>query len=45
MWRRILARELKTIAEGRTPKKWQRPSADVLPIVDVNLRGGGGSHP
>jgi 5,5'-dehydrodivanillate O-demethylase len=32
-WRRILERELRTIAAGDTPKKWQRPPEDVIPIV------------
>ncbi len=32
-WRRILARELRTIAEGGTPKKWSPLSADVNPVM------------
>ncbi len=37
LWRRILARELRLIAEGRQPKKWQRPSADVIPVIGANI--------
>ena len=33
LWRRILQRELETIAAGGTPKKWQRAPDDVLPTV------------
>jgi 5,5'-dehydrodivanillate O-demethylase len=33
LWRRILERELRTIAGGGTPKKWQRAPAAVIPIV------------
>lgn len=33
LWRRILQRELETIAAGGTAKKWQRPPADVVPTV------------
>jgi hypothetical protein len=33
VWRRILERELETIAAGDTPKTWQRPPDDVIPIV------------
>jgi 5,5'-dehydrodivanillate O-demethylase len=33
LWRRILERELRTIADGGTPKKWQRAPADIVPIV------------
>lgn len=32
-WRRILERELKIIAAGGTPKKWQRPPDDLLPSL------------
>ena len=32
-WRRILARELRTIAEGGTPKRWAPPSPDVAPVM------------
>jgi 5,5'-dehydrodivanillate O-demethylase len=37
LWRRILMRELQAIAEGRAPKKWVRPSIDVIPAVGVAL--------
>jgi 5,5'-dehydrodivanillate O-demethylase len=37
LWRRILMRELQAIAEGRAPKKWARPSSDVIPAVGVAL--------
>ena len=33
VWRRILERELRTIADGGNPKVWQRPPDDVIPIV------------
>src|SRR5580700_891750 len=33
LWRRILDRELHVIAEGGTPKKWQRAPADVVPTI------------
>ncbi len=32
-WRKILTRELKRIAEGKTPKKWTAPPADVTPTL------------
>ena len=35
LWRRILERELRLIASGGTPKKWQRPPADVIPVVGI----------
>jgi len=35
LWRKILARELTAIAEGRPTKKWQTPPADVLPVLGV----------
>jgi 5,5'-dehydrodivanillate O-demethylase oxygenase subunit len=35
IWRRILERELRIIADGGTPKKWQRPPEDVIPIVGI----------
>ena len=35
VWRRILARELRTIASGGTPKKWERPPAEVTPLVGI----------
>jgi 5,5'-dehydrodivanillate O-demethylase oxygenase subunit len=37
LWRHILARELRLIADGRPPKKWQRPPDDVVPIVGANI--------
>ncbi|MEO7201046.1 MAG: hypothetical protein ABIZ82_00450 [Candidatus Tumulicola sp.] len=35
LWRRILERELQIIADGGTPKKWQRTPADVIPVVGI----------
>jgi hypothetical protein len=35
LWRKILAREIEAIAQGRPGKRWQTPPADVLPIVGV----------
>jgi hypothetical protein len=35
LWRRILERELRIIAAGGTPKKWQRPPEDVIPVVGI----------
>jgi nitrite reductase/ring-hydroxylating ferredoxin subunit len=35
LWRRILTRELRLIAEGRQPKRWNVPPADVVPIVGI----------
>jgi 5,5'-dehydrodivanillate O-demethylase len=32
-WRKILARELRAIAEGRPAKKWKTPPADVVPTL------------
>jgi hypothetical protein len=32
-WRKILSRELKLIAEGKSPKKWKTPPADVRPTL------------
>ncbi len=32
-WRKILTRELKAIAEGRKPKKWKTPPADIEPTL------------
>jgi 5,5'-dehydrodivanillate O-demethylase len=37
LWRHILARELRLIAEGRPHKKWTRPPADVIPVVGANI--------
>ena len=33
LWRRILERELRIIASGGTPKKWQRAGEDVVPTI------------
>jgi 5,5'-dehydrodivanillate O-demethylase len=33
LWRRILAREFGAIAEGRMPKRWSAPPADVVPTL------------
>ena len=35
LWRKILARELAAIAEGRPAKQWKTPPADVLPTLGV----------
>lgn len=35
LWRKILARELRAIAEGRSAKKWKTPPADLLPTLGV----------
>ena len=35
LWRRILARELRVIAEGAPRKRWTAPPADVVPIVGI----------
>ncbi|HET7197223.1 MAG TPA: hypothetical protein VFI86_01030, partial [Burkholderiales bacterium] len=35
LWRRLLAREMAAIAEGRPAKKWRTPPADVLPVIGV----------
>ena len=35
VWRRILNRELRAIAEGLPTKKWSIPPADVVPIVGI----------
>src|SRR5208337_1782691 len=35
LWRRILRRELRLIAEGRPAKVWKTPPADVVPILGV----------
>jgi 5,5'-dehydrodivanillate O-demethylase len=32
-WRKILTRELRAIAEGRPPKKWKTPPAEVVPTL------------
>jgi hypothetical protein len=36
VWRRILERELRVIADGGTPKKWERPPEDVIPVVGIS---------
>ena len=33
LWRKILARELRAIAEGRPPKRWKTPPAEVVPTL------------
>jgi hypothetical protein len=33
LWRKILARELRAVAEGRPGKNWTRPPADELPTL------------
>ena len=33
LWRRILARELRLIAEGKPAKRWSTPPADVVPTL------------
>jgi 5,5'-dehydrodivanillate O-demethylase len=33
LWRKILARELRAVAEGRSVKNWTRPPADELPTL------------
>jgi hypothetical protein len=33
LWRKILARELRAIAEGRPPKTWRTPPADIAPTL------------
>lgn len=33
LWRKILARELRAIAEARAPKRWKTPPADVVPTL------------
>jgi 5,5'-dehydrodivanillate O-demethylase len=35
LWRRILARELSLIAEGKPHKRWTTPPADVVPIIGI----------
>ena len=35
LWRRILARELRLIAEGKPHKRWTTPPADVVPIIGI----------
>jgi hypothetical protein len=33
LWRKILARELRAIAEGGKPKRWKTPPANVVPTL------------
>jgi 5,5'-dehydrodivanillate O-demethylase len=33
LWRKILGRELRRLAEGREPKAWKRPPPDVVPSL------------
>jgi hypothetical protein len=33
LWRKILARELRAIAEGRPTKRWKTPPAEVVPTL------------
>jgi 5,5'-dehydrodivanillate O-demethylase len=33
LWRKILSRELRAIAEGRAPKRWSAPAPDVVPTL------------
>jgi hypothetical protein len=33
LWRKILARELRAIADGRPSKQWRTPPADVVPTL------------
>src|SRR5215471_9739039 len=33
LWRKILSRELRAFAEGRPPKRWKTPPADVVPTL------------
>jgi 5,5'-dehydrodivanillate O-demethylase oxygenase subunit len=35
LWRKILAREMQALADGRPAKQWRTPPADVLPIIGV----------
>jgi 5,5'-dehydrodivanillate O-demethylase len=35
LWRRILRRELRLIAEGHQPKRWTTPPPDVVPTVGI----------
>jgi len=35
LWRRILARELRLIAEGKPHKRWTTPPVDVVPIIGI----------
>jgi 5,5'-dehydrodivanillate O-demethylase len=33
LWRKILARELRAIVEGRPPKRWATPQPDIVPTL------------
>jgi hypothetical protein len=33
LWRKILARELRAIAEGRAAKRWKTPPAEIVPTL------------
>lgn len=44
IWRRILERELQTIADGGVPKKWERLPEDVIPLVGIPGKNGNGRH-
>ena len=33
LWRKILARELRAIAQNKQPKRWKTPPADVVPTL------------
>jgi len=35
LWRKILARELRAIADGRPAKAWKAPPADVIPEIGI----------
>ncbi|HTP83622.1 MAG TPA: Rieske 2Fe-2S domain-containing protein [Alphaproteobacteria bacterium] len=35
LWRKILMRELRAIADGRPPKTWRPPPADVVPEIGI----------
>ncbi len=35
LWRKILTRELRAIADGRPAKAWKPPSADVIPEIGI----------
>jgi hypothetical protein len=35
VWRRILEREIQTIAGGGQPKRWERLPEDVVPVIGV----------
>lgn len=37
LWRHILTRELRLIAEGHAHKHWSRPPEDVIPLIGANI--------